>query len=467
MAMCWCAAPTGSGVNDRADADKPPQATRWRRRCRRLARLAVWNLAGAGLCLAAIFAVGEAWRRFSVPFGARAVSGMDFVPAVGLMFKPHAEVRNTNQRDFWTIERANRLGFLDREPPSASRASAACHVAVVGDSFVQASEVAIEDKLQVRFEALAAEHRPDLDVVATGFGRSRTGQVAQLALYDEYVRPLAPKVVALVFHGNDFRDNFAPLQMLHVGLPPDRGRFQRAIRNRDGTFRLVPPSEDFSRFRIRVYRERWTFLGLASEDGRSLFDRLADRAAKHSWFVRWLGDVGLREVRPARERIQELLREAPEISLHWEDLSWVEGMAAEERLEDLFRRPQLPPVLAAGLDYTAFGFAEFRRRAERDGFALVVLATDAVGTEGMPMFDRLRQLADGAGIDVVSAYDHILRQGGTVEQARWPHDAHWSPAGHRWAAEALFDYVRHRPGVCAAPGGDEPAPTDGARGDGA
>ena len=454
-------------MNGRADADNPPKPTRWRRRCRRLARLAVWNLAGAGLCLAAIFAVGEAWRRASAPFGYRYVSGMDFVPAVGLMFKPHAEVRNTNQRDYWTIARANRLGFLDREPPSASRASAACHVAVVGDSFVEASEVAVEDKLQVRFEALAAEQRPEVDVVATGFGLSGTGQLAQLALYDEYVRPLAPKLVALVFHSNDFRDNFGPLRMLEDDLPPDRGRFQGAVPDGAGSFRLVPPSADFLRFRSRVYRERWTFLGLASEDGNALFDRLADRAARHVWFVKWLAGAGLREVRPARERIQELLREAPEIALHWENLSWVEGMAEEERLEDLFRRPQLPPALAVGLDYTAFGFAEFRRRAERDGFALVLLATDAVGTEGMPMFDRLRQLADAADIDVVSLYDHILRQGGTLEQARWPHNSHWSPAGHRWAAEALFDYVRDRPGVCLAPGGDEPVPTDDTRGNGA
>lgn len=456
-------------MNEEDQAARPSGVTQensWQRRCLRLARLVACNVVGLALALAAILAGGEAWRRVSVPFAHRAVTGMDFVPAVGLMIKPHAEMRSTNQRDFWTIARANRLGFLDRDPPSASRASAACHVAVVGDSFVEASEVAIEDKLQVRFEALATEHRPELDVVATGFGRSGTGQLAQLALYDEYVRALAPKLVALVFHGNDFRDNFGPFRMLEEDLPPDRGRFQGAVPDGAGSFRLVPPSADFLRFRARVYKQRWTLLGLASKDGNALFDRLADRAARHSWFVRWLGEAGMRELRPARERIQELLREAPEISLHWEDLSWVEGMAAEERLEDLFRRPQLPPALAAGLDYTAFGFAEFRRRAERDGFALVLLATEAVGTEGMPMFDRLRQLADAEGIDVVSAYDHILRQGGTLEQARWPHNSHWSPAGHRWAAEALFDYVRDRPGVCAAPGG-EPAATEGAGGNAA
>ena len=378
------------------------------------------------------------------------------------MFKPHAEVRQTNQQDFWTISRTNRLGFLDRAPPSAARASAACHVAILGDSFVEASEVAIEEKIQVRFEALAAKRRPELDIVATGFGRAATGQIAQLALYDEYVRPLAPKLVVLVFVANDLLDNFSPLRALKDDLPPERARFQAAVRRPDGSFRLMPPSADFLRFRVRAYTWRWTLLGLKSEDGNTLADRLADRASRHSWFIEWLGTVALRERRPTRERVRELLREAPDVARYWQDVSWLEGMAADERLQDLFRRPKLPPAVAAGLDYTAFGLAEFQRRAKRDGLALVLLATETVGAEGTPLFDRLLRLADEADIDVVSLQDHIRRQGAAIKEARWPHDQHWSPTGHRWAAEALFDYMRRNPALCAAPGRGERAALDGA-----
>ena len=63
-------------------------------------------------------------------------------------------------------------------------------------------------------------------------------------------------------------------------------------------------------------------------------------------------------------------------------------------------------------------------------------------------FERLKRIADGLGIDVVSQYDHIVRVGGQLGDARWPHDAHWSPTGHRWAAEALFEYISRNQHIC-------------------
>ena len=45
-------------------------------------------------------------------------------------------------------------------------------------------------------------------------------------------------------------------------------------------------------------------------------------------------------------------------------------------------------------------------------------------------------------------YDYIIRQGGRAGDARWPHDLHWSPTGHRWAAEALLEYLKQHPETC-------------------
>ena len=30
----------------------------------------------------------------------------------------------------------------------------------------------------------------------------------------------------------------------------------------------------------------------------------------------------------------------------------------------------------------------------------------------------------------------------------WPNDAHWSPQGHQWAAEALLEWLRGNQGAC-------------------
>ena len=121
---------------------------------RSVLRLAVWNvgLLLAGLVL--IAAAGEAWLRLTKPFMRNSIPMGRFVPGTG----------------FWTASRANRWGFLDRDPPPPGRAAASCHVSVIGDSFVHAMQVPVADKLHVRLEALAARRLPALDVTTSASG---------------------------------------------------------------------------------------------------------------------------------------------------------------------------------------------------------------------------------------------------------------------------------------------------------
>lgn len=107
---------------------------------------------------------------------------MRFVPNVGVMPEPDQEVRHTNHLDYWTITRTNSLGFLDREPISPERAAESCHIAIIGDSFVQTKEVDIADKTQVKLEEIAARELPHLDVTTSAFARGCTGQINQLGI---------------------------------------------------------------------------------------------------------------------------------------------------------------------------------------------------------------------------------------------------------------------------------------------
>ena len=97
------------------------------RKLRRALRLAGWNVLLLIAGLALIGLAGEAWRRATVPFASNH-RPLVFVPGVGLLRPPTTEIRWTNQFDFWTVSRTNRLGFLDREPPSPERAAESCHV---------------------------------------------------------------------------------------------------------------------------------------------------------------------------------------------------------------------------------------------------------------------------------------------------------------------------------------------------
>ena len=410
----------------------------------RALRVAGWNAALILGGLATIAAAGEAWLRLTSPPFFESSLPSRFAPGAGVLYEPHAEMRHTNGLDFWTVQRANSLGFVDREPPDPASAAASCHVAVIGDSFVAAPEVAIADKLQVRLEALAALALPEIGVTTSAYARHGVGQAAQLPFYDEYARRLSPNLLALVFAHNDFLDNSPALQALRQGWGPDRTPYASLARGEDGAVRLRPPDPGYAEDAMPWFR------ALADTSGDAPRYEDATRSlAGRSLFLRWLD----------RKR-RALAEEAPE-SLH----------SGVERAETLARRPGYewildgwrpptgylderileeypPPVFAEALEFTAFALAEFKTRADRDGAALVVLATHTMGGADTRRSVLLRGMADGLGIPVLNLHDHIVRSGGRVEDARWRHDWHWTPQGHQWAAEAILDWLRQHPEVC-------------------
>ena len=430
------------------------------RRVRRALRVAGWNAAliAAGLALLAV--AGEIRLRSTVPFTTSNIPRA-FVPGVGVLGRPGAEVRHTNRLDFWQVSRFNAQGFLDREPPRAEPAADACHVTVIGDSFVEALQVPVADKLHVRLEVLAARRPGSLHVTTSAFGRGGTGQIAQLAYYDEFARERAPGLIVLVFHLNDYFENSPLLSALYRLRNPDRPRHMAAERAADGALRLRPPNpENNALFRRRVrdleVRHPRRFMWYVRAVTR--------RAARWSYIGGWLdAQVGartLREVTPRMLAWADVLRKKHPDEPLLDAIARREWPAGTRFLHELFAADPLPPPYAAELEYTAFALDQFRRRADRDGASLVILATHHL-RPGEPSFDRLRAIADELRIPVVSLYGHVVRRGGRVRDAHWRHDDHWSPAGHQWAAEAILEHLRRRPDVCAR--GPRRTPTPASR----
>ena len=60
----------------------------------------------------------------------------------------------------------------------------------------------------------------------------------------------------------------------------------------------------------------------------------------------------------------------------------------------------------------------------------------------------MNEMAAERGIPVIDQGDVIHRQGAELRDARWAHDEHWSPAGHRYATEALLEYLKQNQWVC-------------------
>ena len=369
-----------------------------------------------------------------------------FHPKAGLILKPNAEIRWTNGLDFWTISRTNSLGFLDRPPPE--RAAAGCHVTMIGDSFVEAKQVPIAEKVHVRLEDMASRRLPHLNITTSAFGLSDTGQINQLAYYDEFARHLHPSLVVLVFVRNDFGNNSPILTALRLGIDPEHSPFVTASREGDRILTIRSPDPDYHRFRLARRYGPWS-------------TAVRNWVNRRSYFVPWL----LAEASVARgfwriNRLQRIhfshLVRAELLSRYPAYATLLEGWTPNDTVPQTTPSPldetpygkSLPPAFEEAVEFTAFALDQFKARAERDGGSLVILSTYEMETRGSSMFDWLSAIADAREIPVISQYDYILRQGAEVADAHWAHDGHWNPTGHRWAAESLLEYLEQHPEIC-------------------
>ena len=403
---------------------------------RRALRLVGWNALFLVAGLALIGVVGEAYFRLRAPFVKSDIPHA-WHPTVGGIFAPKAEVRHTNGLDFWTISRTNTLGFPDREPIGIERAAASCHITMIGDSYVAALEVPIADKFHVRLEELAARELRHLDVTTSAFGVSGTGQVNQLPYYDEFARYLQPALLVLVFVSNDFMNNAPILEGLHQRVDPDRLKNVSAIRGADGSITLRPPYPGESR--------------LAGMPPSPWYARAMDYLTGMSAFANWLD--AKRRASATDDTDPKLIAQVALLSQRSPRYAaLLEGWrpTTRRRLGRPFNSTQdLPPVHEDALDFTAFALDQFRERADRDGAALVILSAHYTGTRSAPGFDRLTALAEPRGIPVIDFSDYVLRQGAVPRKdATWAHDGHWNAAGHRWAAEALLEYLKRNQEIC-------------------
>ena len=425
---------------------KPHPFVAGRGRSRRALRLVGWNALFLVAGLVLIGVVGDAYFRLRAPF-TEILYPITWHPKIGAIYKPNAQVRYTNHLDFWTESRTNLLGFVDREPIGIKRATASCHIAMIGDSYVEALQVPIADKFHVRLEKLATRELPDLDVTTSAFGVSGTGQINQLAYYDEFIRHLRPALLVLVFVNNDFMNNSPILDGLHRGMDPDRLKHVSATRGADGTITLRPPWPGESRFTAMI---------------SPAFPTLTtDRVTRISPLAKWL-DAKYASFSDDTDpeliaNVAMLSRRSP----HYAKL--LDGWRATTRegINDPFLITQdMPAVYEDALDFTGFALDQFRERADRDSTALVILSTQLMRTNSSLGFDHLTALAESRGIPVIDLYDYILRQGANPwKDVRWAHDGHWNATGHRMAAEVLLEYLKRNQEICTMRKRPNHAPT--------
>ena len=352
----------------------------------------------------------ELYLRATIPFFPSGFPTV-FDPRIGLVFAPGTVIRHTNGRDFWTTTTANSLGFLDREP-TLPKPAGTFRTLLLGDSFVEAAQVDVDEKAQVVLERLLNERlgpTRKFDTVAMGY--SGMGQANELALCETFGSTLAPDLIVLVFVFNDFANNSALLEAVRHGWDPlHPARLFFAV-GTGGAITRVGPDPSWAERLLPVPRNQ------------AVPQLVASRVA--------------------------VLRLTPEYAERFGD--WHPPDDLDE--DTMFYAAQLPPAFDDALKTTDHAIGELANCAKSLGAGLLIAKTrhDGAPAGGGPRgvdpgaaTARLMAIADARAIPVLDLGVAFSEHGDPLD-AIFPSDGHWNTTGHEWVADAIASYVVAHP----------------------
>jgi hypothetical protein len=341
-------------------------------------------------------------------------------PVLGLVLTPRTKLWQSVEGHAWSTINSN--GWRDRERPK-QKPPGTYRVAVLGDSCVQASQVAFEDslcpQLEERLRLNGAPTGRQLEVLC--FGVVGYGTAQELLAFRQRVADFDPDFVLLLFYpGNDVSDNWKPLNHAQRISP---------YFTLDGD-RLVL---DDSFLRIEAYRDR------ASLAGRAYY-----AVVRHSRLAQLVHFVRHRGLASGSEDASGLFGngDAPDVYRPPRHRDWLEAWRVTEALIRQMHRDVLASGAKFGVAVASTPSQVFADRGARQA-AMQALAIDdlfypnrriqALGAEaGFPVLtlgDQLQAVADERHV-FLHGFDNTQRGIG-----------HWNAEGYRVAAEFIARWL--------------------------
>jgi hypothetical protein len=353
------------------------------------------------------------------------------IPGKGTTYIPHAYYRHT--KEGFSEGHFNSHGFRDYErtyekPPGVFR------ILVLGDSYIEALQVQLEDSFTAQLEKILNAHAPSTQFEVLSLGQSGFGTADEYLRYLNFGVAYEPDLVILAFlTKNDFRNNSKFLNREQVGFYYVFDHHHNLVLDRS-LFQAYENNLSFPKGLFQELKTKSHLLNLISE--RLYLLRLQ------------LVESQLKEAHKDKE---------------------IAGEGKGKGL-DLFSdlniyRSDLPPQWKETVEITKEIILNFKRSVEEHGsrFLLLVLSNSEqvhpeVGRELRNQYkiemdyeqpdrilDEFAREHAVAFVELMPAFrDHHMKSGQYLHGFDSSLAGHWNQAGHRLAAELTFQFLKEQ-----------------------
>ena len=342
-------------------------------------------------------------------------------PEFGWVLQPNASYHYRMAEDMVAVQH-NSKGFHDTEH-SYDKAAGTRRIVLLGDSFMEAFSVSLEQTFFKQLEQdLAAAGRP-AEVINLGVGGY--GTLQEYLVFTEEGRRYRPDIVLLAFYfGNDLRNNSLELEsMVNAG---SMKVMSRPFVDTSGGAGLVTTRVDYEGA-LRRYNE--------AQAGK---DTIWHRATERSAILRAL-DLVLARLFPGdqhEEAVSEEVQDFVMLGMHYCEEP-EEFSRAWEITDQLLTRLDTV-VKEAGARLVIFTVPaqhevepQTMEKVRSDFYAPELLCLDQA-----PAYSRLGAVAGRLGIEYVNLLPDFRQEAGNGTKL-FRSDRHWNAAGHALAARRI------------------------------
>lgn len=394
------------------------------------------NLLLIGGSVLVAFAVAEAAARVVIARRPVLTSGEQAVysqtdPVLGWRNRPGTRVRYS-RRDYQTSVAINALGFRDVEH-LRTKTPGTTRVLAIGDSFIEAYTVEIEESVTRRAEAIGRAQGCPVEVVNAGVHGYSTDQEA--LWYQREGEALGADVVLVFAYYNDVLNN---IRINYWGSPKPVTKIV-AGEIVPTNLPLPEPSRTVESLGVRE-RPRPTFRGSAA------WQMLAERIVAGAPRVhRWLSLAGVLEPIVAEPIPDELRAYKARGPLAEFNDAWESTRALFAALGDRIVARGARPVLVYIPARFEISDRDWELTVKRYGI-------DPSAWDRSQVRARFREITAPSGWEFLDLTEPLQAASTAWSPTYLPYDGHWNPHGHDVAARAVVDRLRARDLLrCPAP----------------